>query len=57
MATMKSGLVAIAIVVGLAGSSQAQFVTSGTQGGFATFPGAGVTSVNPGCPNDVPSVR
>jgi hypothetical protein len=44
MATLKSGLVAIALVVGLAGSSQAQFVTNGFQGGFATFPGAGVTS-------------
>lgn len=45
MATLKSGLVAIAILGGLAGSSQAQFVTSGFQGGgFATFPGVGVTS-------------
>jgi hypothetical protein len=45
MATLKSGLFAIAMVAGLAGSSQAQFVTSGFQGsGFATFPGAGVNS-------------
>jgi len=45
MATLKSGLVAIAIVVGLAGSSQAQFVTNSFQGrGFAPFPGAGVSS-------------
>ena len=45
MAALKSGLVAIALVVGLAGSSQAQFATTGYQrGGFATYPGTGVTS-------------
>jgi hypothetical protein len=45
MAALKSGLVAVALVVGLAGSSQAQFVTNGFQGGgFATFPGAGVNT-------------
>jgi hypothetical protein len=45
MATLKSGLVAIVLVAGLAGSSQAQFVNGGFQGGgFATFPGAGVNS-------------
>src|SRR3954469_15866296 len=45
MATLKSGLVAIALTLGLAGSTQAQFVSSGFQGvGFATFPGAGVNS-------------
>jgi hypothetical protein len=45
MAALKSGLIAIAIVFGLAGSSQAQFVTNGFQGGgFATFPGAGANT-------------
>jgi hypothetical protein len=44
MATLKSGLVAIALVVGLAGSSQAQFITNGFQRGFATYPGVGVNS-------------
>src|SRR5947209_8230050 len=45
MAALKSGLVAVALLAGFAGSTEAQFVTNGFQGGgFATFPGAGVTS-------------
>ena len=45
MAALKPGLVAVALLAGLAGSTEAQFVTRGFQGGgYSAFPGAGVTS-------------
>ena len=56
MAALKSGLVAVALVAGLAGSAQAQFVTSGFQGGGSPpIPGPGstpaITAINGGFGN------
>lgn len=56
MTALRPGYLAIVLMVGLAGSAQAQFVAGRAPGGgYATYPGPGATpgyySINPGFGN------